>query len=82
MKVIGFTQPGSPDVLQAFDLPAPEPAPGEVLVRVHAAAVNPTDTAKRAGERGDGVKVPGMDAAGVLEAIGPGTDTDLVVGLR
>lgn len=80
MKVIGFTQPGSPDVLQAFDLPAPEPAPGEVLVRVHAAAVNPTDTAKRAGERGDGVKVPGMDAAGVLEAIGPDTDTDLAVG--
>ena len=44
--------------------PTPEPAPGEVLVRVRAAAVNPTVTAKHAGERGDGIKMPGMDAAG------------------
>lgn len=80
MKVIGFTRPGSPDVLTSFDVPAPEPAAGEVLVRVHAAAVNPTDTVKRAGHHADGVSVPGMDAAGVVEAIGPGTDADVAVG--
>lgn len=81
MKVIGFRNPGEPDELNPFDLDAPEPQPGEVLIRVHAAAVNPTDTVKRAGEQPeDDPAVPGMDAAGVVEQIGPDTRTDLRVG--
>ncbi len=55
-------------------------------IRVHAAAVNPTDTMLRAGvvkawfEGRPGPYVPGMDAAGVVDAIGPDTDTSLRLG--
>ena len=84
MKVIGFEAPGEPDVLKPYEIDDPEPQSGEVLIRIHAAAVNPTDAMRRAGQRppgGDGqVNVPGMDAAGVVEALGPDTDTDLRPG--
>ena len=68
------------------ELPDPEAGPGELRLRVHAATVNPTDTVLRSGGRADRLKdvppphVPGMDAAGVLEQIGEGVDTDLRVG--
>jgi NADPH:quinone reductase-like Zn-dependent oxidoreductase len=70
-----------------LDLPAPQAGPGEVRIRVHAAAVNPTDTVLRSGARAteltDGPPyVPGMDAAGVLEQIGEGIATDLRIGER
>ncbi len=70
------------------ELPDPEAGPGELRVRVHAATVNPTDTVLRSGGRADRLKdvlpphVPGMEAAGVLEQIGAGVDTDLRVGDR
>jgi NADPH:quinone reductase-like Zn-dependent oxidoreductase len=70
------------------DLPDPEPGPGQVRIRVHAATVNPTDTGLRAGRRAAQLKdtpppyVPGMDAAGSLDQIGPDTMTDLQVGDR
>jgi NADPH2:quinone reductase len=73
-------------VLRVLDLPEPEAGPGELRIRVHAAAVNPTDTLLRSGARPERVKdvpppyVPGMDAAGVLEQIGEGVSTDLRVG--
>ena len=68
--------------------PDPGPGPGELALRVHAATVNPTDTVLRSGARADRLKdvppphVPGMDAAGTLEQIGEGVDTDLRVGDR
>ena len=77
---------GGPEVLRVFDLPDPVPGTGEIRIRVHAAAVNPTDTQLRSGTRADRLKdvppphVPGMDAAGVLDQIGEGTDTDLRLG--
>lgn len=81
MKAIALTTPGPPDVLEVVDLPEPTPGPGEVLVRVEAAAVNPTDTMLRTAGRGaSSPTVPGMDAAGVVEALGPDTRTDLEVG--
>ncbi|WP_313404062.1 NADP-dependent oxidoreductase, partial [Aeromicrobium sp.] len=89
MKAIGANRYGGPEVLEVVELPDPEPGEGEVLVRVHAAAVNPTDTYVRNGDRAKHQArqspfpyVPGMDVAGVLEAIGPDTSTDLVVGDR
>lgn len=86
MKAIGFHTPGDTDVLEVMERPDPVPAQGEVLLRVHAAAVNPTDTASRARPRRHGNPgdpyVLGMDAAGVVEQIGPGTQTDLQVGER
>lgn len=70
-------QPGDPDVLEVADRPAREPAAGEVRISVKAAAVNPTDIGLR--QRGGGPDlsppwVPGMDAAGVIESVGPDVD--------
>lgn len=84
MKAVAYTEAGGPEVLHIVDLPDPQPAAGEVLIRVRAAAVSPTDTMRRAGHRDVfGAEPPfvvGMDAAGTIEAIGPDTDTDLAVG--
>lgn len=83
MRAVGFFEAGGPDVLQVVDLPDPVPGPGQVLLRVHAAAVSPTDTVRRSGSRKwekDQPNVPGMDAAGIVAAIGPDTETDLQVG--
>jgi len=77
---VGFTEFGGPEVLRIVSLPMPTPGPGEVLVRVAAAAVNPTDLVFRNGghrsRMPDGLAppyVPGMDLAGTVEAVGSGT---------
>lgn len=84
MQVIGFQEAGEPDVLKPHEIAAPEPARGEVLIRVHAATVNPTDTMRRSGQRAADTdvqpQVPGMDIAGVIEQVGPDTSTDLTPG--
>lgn len=86
MRGVGVFEFGGPEVLQVTDLPEVHAGPGEVRVRVHAAAVSPTDTGLRSGVRAEELRknpppyVPGMDAAGVIDEIGPGTDTDLTVG--
>jgi NADPH:quinone reductase len=88
MLAVGIMEFGGPAVLRLMDLPDPEAGPGEVRVRVHAATVNPTDIVLRSGGRADRLKefspphVPGMDAAGVLEQIGEGVETDLRIGDR
>ncbi|MEV7526927.1 NADP-dependent oxidoreductase [Agrococcus sediminis] len=67
---------GGPEVLQPVALPIPEPVPGEALVRIEAAGVNPTDWKSRAtgGRRlwGDPV-VLGFDIAGVVERVADGS---------
>lgn len=86
MRAVGLTEFGDPDVLHVVELPDPQAGPGELRIRVHAAAVNPTDTGLRSGGRAGMLKdvpppyVPGMDVAGVLDQIGPDTRTDLAVG--
>lgn len=86
MKAIGVTEFGGPDVLHVVDLPEPQAGPGELRIRVHAAAVNPTDTGLRSGGRAAQLTdvpppyVPGMDVAGVLDQIGPGVSTTLQAG--
>lgn len=80
MKAIGFQTTGEPEVFEVLEIEDPQPAAGEVLIRVRAAAVNPTDTMKRAQGTEDPPVVPGMDAAGEVVAIGPDTDTELQVG--
>lgn len=83
---IGVTEYGGPDQLHKLDLPAEELRPGTVRISVRAAAVNPTDTGVRAGQRSesghpaDVADVPGMDVAGVLTEIAEDVDTDLSVG--
>src|SRR5579863_9575875 len=75
MKSIRVHEFGGPEVLKLEDVPTPKPSAGEVLVRVHAAGVNPYDTYMRAGTYA--VKptlpyTPGSDGAGVVEAVGDG----------
>src|SRR5215469_10139159 len=65
------------DVLRVEDVARPEPAPGEVLVRVRASGVNPTDFKTRAGATArpvDEFQIPHHDGAGVIEAVGAGVD--------
>ncbi|MFC6239252.1 NADP-dependent oxidoreductase [Longivirga aurantiaca] len=88
MRAVGLTTFGGPDVLRLLDLPEPVPGPGEVRIRVQAAAVTPSDTLIRAGLLAhrladEGVEppyIPGWDAAGVVDAVGPGGDGRLSVG--
>ena len=51
MRAVGFYEYGNADVLQVLDLPAVNAGEGEVRVRVHAAAINPTDILSRSGAR-------------------------------
>jgi len=64
------------DVMQVGDLPDPVPGAGEVLVRLYASAVNPSDVKARAGSRKiswDRI-IPNSDGAGVIERVGAGVD--------
>ncbi|QFZ24335.1 NADP-dependent oxidoreductase [Saccharothrix syringae] len=73
MRAVGITERGGPEVLAVVDRDVREPGEGEVRIAVRAAAVNPTDIGLR--EVGADLPppwVPGMDAAGVVEAVGPG----------
>ena len=75
MKAIQVHRFGGPEVLELREIPTPKPGPGQILVRVHAAGVNPYDTYMRAG--GYAIKpqlpyTPGSDAAGVVESAGEG----------
>ncbi|MSQ23006.1 MAG: NADP-dependent oxidoreductase [Chloroflexi bacterium] len=74
MKAIRFHENGGAEVLVLEDAPRPAPGEGEVLVRVHAAGVNPVDSAIRRGSFGSATLpgTPGLDLAGVVEAVGPG----------
>ncbi len=76
MRAVGFTEFGEPEVLGIVTVPRPSPGPGQVLVKVAAATVNPTDLGFRQGGRPlpPGVEppyIPGMDLAGVVAEAGP-----------
>jgi NADPH2:quinone reductase len=75
MKAIRVSAYGGPSVLKPEEVPTPQPGPNQVLVRNHAVGVNPVDTYLRANVDNRGPKLPytpGSDAAGVVEAAGPG----------
>jgi NADPH:quinone reductase-like Zn-dependent oxidoreductase len=75
MKAIALHEYGGFDALRFEEVPTPEPGLGEVLVRVHAAGVNHCDTDVRRGVFGVLQRFPhvmGVDAAGVVESVGPG----------
>ena len=86
MRGVGFFEFGGPEVLRVVDLPEMHAGAGEVRIRVHAAAVNPTDTYTRKGSRAEAMRsipppyIVGMDIAGVIDEVGAGTRTDLAVG--
>jgi NADPH:quinone reductase-like Zn-dependent oxidoreductase len=74
MKAVRIHQFGGPEVLTYEDAPRPEPGEGEVLIRVHAAGVNPVDwkTRQHGFRRKELPAILGWDASGVIEAVGPG----------
>jgi NADPH2:quinone reductase len=75
MKAVQVHQFGGPEVLELHEVPTPKPGPGQVLVRVHAAGVNPYDTYMRSGTYAIKPQLPytpGSDAAGTVEAVGDG----------
>ncbi|MFE3454396.1 NADP-dependent oxidoreductase [Nonomuraea sp. NPDC059194] len=74
MRAISQDVLGGPEVLKEIDLPVPTPGPTEVLVRVHAAGLNPTDWKHRSngGLLGEPPFVLGWDVSGVVEAVGLG----------
>ena len=75
MRAITYSQYGAPDTLSLTDVPDPRVGPGEVLIRVRSASVNPVDWKVSAGYL-DGLMqvdfpaIPGWDVAGVVEAVG------------
>lgn len=75
MKVVGVIEFGGPGALAVHTVTDPHPGPGEARLRVRAAAVSPVDAAVRSGAMGTGdlepPYVPGMDAAGVIDEVGP-----------
>ncbi|KJS57873.1 NADP-dependent oxidoreductase [Streptomyces rubellomurinus] len=91
MKAVTVPVFGGPEVLRIAELPDPQPGPGEVRVRVHAAGVQPVDIAVRDGYSPPGAKldlpaVLGNEFAGVVDALGPGVGQwrvgDEVIGFR
>src|SRR5437762_10113315 len=73
MKAIRVHEFGGPEVLRLEEVPAPQPGPGEVLVRIHAAGVNPVETYIRAGTYARLPELPytpGNDGGGVVEHVG------------
>ncbi|HXP13325.1 MAG TPA: NADPH:quinone reductase [Stellaceae bacterium] len=80
MKACWYEKTGpAKDVLVLGEMPAPEPGPGEVRVKVMVSAVNPSDTKGRAGWRGRPIPfpriVPHQDGAGVIDKLGPGVSS-------
>jgi len=77
MKAIRIHNYGGPEVLKYEDAPRPEPGEGEVLIRVHAASVNPIDWKVREGHTKDFWPhefplILGWDLSGVVEELGRG----------
>ena len=75
MKAIRVHEFGGPEVLKLEEVATPKPSAGQVLVRIHAAGVNPYDTYMRAGTyalKPPLPYTPGSDGAGVVEAVGEG----------
>jgi len=85
MQAIVIREPGGPDVLEMRDIPVPQPARGEVRVRVYATAVNRADLLQRCGlypaPPGFPADIPGMEIAGEVVALGADV-TDVAIGDR
>jgi len=75
MKAVVIAGKGGPEVLQLQDMPLPQPAPGEVLIKVAAAGVNRPDVLQRQGSypppKGHS-ELPGLEVSGVIAGLGDG----------
>jgi NADPH2:quinone reductase len=80
MTAIDICRFGGPEVLAPATVPVPAPGPGEVLIKVAAAGVNRPDAVQREGNYPPppgASKIPGLEVAGTLAAIGAGVKADL-----
>jgi len=79
MRAMTMTAFGGPEVLKIQDMPEPELKPNDLLIEVHAAALNPVDTKIRQGMLGDRPfpLIQGYDVSGVVTALGDSVDPDL-----
>ncbi len=89
MRALVYAGAGDAGVIQLREVPTPVPGEGQVLVRVHAAGLNRADILQRLGRYpappGWPADIPGLEYAGVVEALGPGVTRwragDRVMGL-
>jgi NADPH2:quinone reductase len=84
MKAVQLSRFGGPEVLEIVETPTPAPQPGQVLVRVHASGINFFEILLRQDRYGVTPELPmvlGVEAAGVIEALGDGV-TSPAVGAR
>lgn len=75
MKAIVVREFGEPEVMKLEDVETPQPHGTQVLIKIHAAGVNPVDTYLRTGIHAHAPKLPytpGKDGAGVVESVGDG----------
>ncbi len=88
MRAIGVMTFGGPEQLEVVEVPEPVPGAGEIRIRIHAAAVSPTDALLRSGAQTATLQargvvppyIPGMDLAGTVDALGPGYRGELRTG--
>ncbi len=81
MTAVAISAPGGPEMLQPVTRPVPQPAKGEVLIRVAAAGVNRPDVLQRMGfypPPPGASDLPGLEIAGTVVAVGPGGDAELL----
>jgi putative PIG3 family NAD(P)H quinone oxidoreductase len=84
MHAVTITRPGGPEVLAWTEVPDPRPGPGEVVIEVHASAVNRADLLQRAGHYPPppgAAPYPGLECSGVISAVSPEV-TGLTPGAR
>ncbi len=82
MRAVEISQPGGPEVLRLCERPVPQPAYGEILIRLDYAGVNRPDALQRAGSYAPpptASDLPGLEGAGVVVALGDGV-TEWAVG--
>jgi NADPH2:quinone reductase len=76
MRAIRVHEYGGPEAMQLEELPEPKPGEGQALVRIEAAGVNFIDVYQRSGLYKGALPLPlGLEASGVVEAVGPGVHT-------
>ena len=90
MRAVVVTRYGGPDVLRQIEAEQPHASTGQARIRVYAATVNPADVLLRVGDIDEALRAsnlpppyrPGMEVAGIVDEIGPGTRTGLTLGDR
>lgn len=85
MKAVVVSEPGGPEKLQLVNLPDPVPGPGQVAIEIHASALNRADLLQRRGSYPPPpgtTDILGLECAGVVSELGPGTSDSVRIGDR